>query len=270
MYGEELQIRVGKISVFENILMALHNLSSLESMNSLGDEYKYSCVRSAIVAWYYGVYGACKAMIAAQDGSNPEVHAKTAQLWGDLFSSTNLVPDPFNLYVPTLVKQEYEEVISSMRDGNAYDLARMPTNNEEAFGAVLAYLNGTAKWYREREEQKIKQSREFKVLGVDNFRTNVARNLRDSKLRNRSVNFMHQAFRYRGKANYRDSLYLSYGRDSSDRICGLISDLQNTLSWLLKISLKFSSRRIQESVWNQFEQDFAANSRICVSVTPSL
>lgn len=41
--------------VFENTMMALHNLSSLKSMNK-DVEDKYDICRSAIISWYYSIY----------------------------------------------------------------------------------------------------------------------------------------------------------------------------------------------------------------------
>ena len=57
--------------VFESLLMSLHNLACLRSTNKHISE-RYNVVRSAIVAWYYCVYFASKAMTAARSGANAE------------------------------------------------------------------------------------------------------------------------------------------------------------------------------------------------------
>ncbi|WP_316901005.1 hypothetical protein [Pseudodesulfovibrio indicus] len=252
-------------TVFQKLLMSLHNLASLEVMANTSEDQRYSVVRSAIIAWYYGVYTACGAMIAAQDGSSHETHAKTAQVWGSQIASTGKIPSPFNYVVTTLVKTDYEAEISEMRAGNSHDINTVPTNTEQAKGALLAYLKGSAKWHREKAESEIMKSADFRALGVTNFRTNSARSLRDSRLRNKSINLLHQAIRYRGKANYRDSLYLSYGNDYTSRINTLVEDLHITLTWFLKAAWLFSAKRTQHETWGQFKQDLSNYSRLNVS-----
>jgi len=56
-----------------------------------------------------------------------------------------------------------------------------------------------------------------------------AKQLRDDKLRGRSAGFLHQAFRYRGKANYRDALFLTYEARVGKVIEGFIHDLEIVL-----------------------------------------
>lgn len=53
---------------FEMLLMALHNLGCLKSLSSPTTN-KYEVLRSAIVAWYYCIYYAAKAMVAAASGT---------------------------------------------------------------------------------------------------------------------------------------------------------------------------------------------------------
>lgn len=66
--------------VFENMLMAYHNLASLYSIN---DDIisKYDTCRSAIVSWYYAVYFSSSAMVAAASGAVQETHSATAKVW---------------------------------------------------------------------------------------------------------------------------------------------------------------------------------------------
>jgi hypothetical protein len=54
---------------------------------------------------------------------------------------------------------------------------------------------------------RIKKSKDFKALGKADFGTKDAQRLRDPRLARRSVSFLHQAFRYRGKANNREALF---------------------------------------------------------------
>ena len=44
---------------------------------------------------------------------------------------------------------------------------------------------------------------------------------------------MHQAFRYRGKANYRDALFLTYEAQVGTVLDGFIADLETVLTAFL-------------------------------------
>lgn len=54
--------------VFENLLMAYHNLAALHTLKeNQGDAY--DVCRSAVLAWYYATYFAVSAMVAGSAGS---------------------------------------------------------------------------------------------------------------------------------------------------------------------------------------------------------
>jgi hypothetical protein len=76
-------------SVFEQLLFALHQFASLEAMADVKN--KADVARIGIVAWYYGIYGAASAMIAAGDGSFPDNHTATAQQFRQTNGSRPLV-----------------------------------------------------------------------------------------------------------------------------------------------------------------------------------
>lgn len=244
--------------VFENILMALHNVSALDQMS---DEIsnKLPIVRSAIVAWYYAIYYASSAMIAATSGSKQETHAATAKVWQRDIVDNNLVITPFSLSVNTLIDKQVKEAINSLRDGNTFQLVNTPENPDEAWGAICGYVSGTASYEKWKVEERLKTSKEFKLLGVSDFRKKVARELRDSKLESGFVNFLVQAFRYRGKANYRDSIYLSYGEDREDTINDFVKNLRDVSTSYLAMACYYSSRRVEKGVWRHFSEDLKEN-----------
>ncbi|MCX7085836.1 MAG: hypothetical protein NTY69_09905 [Methylococcales bacterium] len=62
----------------ESIIMSMHNLNALNKMDIIDNPY--SIVRSAIIAWYYTIYYASKAMLAASSGSNPQTHSYSKNL----------------------------------------------------------------------------------------------------------------------------------------------------------------------------------------------
>jgi len=245
--------------VFENILMAIHNLHSLKLINTK-IENPYSIARTQIISWYYSIYYASSAMIGAQSGNMQETHAGTAKVWQkDIVE--RLTMSPFDLSLSTLVEKDFKSTIKTMRNGNSFDLNNYPKNEEEAFGAIFSYLQGTAGYKKWETEENIKTSRKFKELGVDNFRTKVARELRDSKLEKGIVNFLVQAFRYRGKANYRDSVFLSYGDDRSEELKQFVLDLDTVATAFLKMASTYAKARVHKADWDSFVADLETNLR---------
>lgn len=245
--------------VFENILMAIHNLHSLKLINTK-IENPYSIARTQIISWYYSIYYASSAMIGAHSGNIQETHAGTAKVWQKDIVERLTMP-PFNLSLSTLIEKDYKSAIQEMREGNSFDLNNYPKNQEEAFGALFSYLQGTASYKKGETEENIKRSQEFKNLGVDDFRTKVARELRDTKLEKGIVNFLVQAFRYRGKANYRDSVFLSYGNDRSDELKQFVLDLDTVATAFLKMASTYAKARVHKSDWDNFVADLETNLR---------
>ena len=96
--------------VFENVLMALHYLASLHSMNH-DVKHQYDICRSAIIAWYYSTYFSCRAMIAAQSGEPKETHTANIKVWHRDIVENKLLPYPFNLHLSSLVKKKVKSEI---------------------------------------------------------------------------------------------------------------------------------------------------------------
>ncbi|NOK59296.1 MAG: hypothetical protein GFH25_541178n182 [Chloroflexi bacterium AL-N10] len=76
----------GDNATFEHILMAFHHYVSLSRIADNPNNY-YPLVRSAIIAWYYGIYYSASAMISATDGTIQETHTSTARVWHHLLNS---------------------------------------------------------------------------------------------------------------------------------------------------------------------------------------
>jgi uncharacterized protein (UPF0332 family) len=256
--------RVADTSVFENIFMAHHNLASLYSLND-DIESPYDTCRSAIVAWYYATYFSASAMVAASSGSTQETHAATAKVWQADIVERGLIPYPFNMYLSSLVSKTMEDEIKEYRKDNSYDLNDRADNIEMAHGALVSYLKGTHGYKKWEAEERIKTSRDFKALGVDNFRKKNARELRDKVLDRGQVNYLVQAFRFRGKANYRDSIFLSYGPDQEEIIRQFIEDLLNVSRGFIRSAAYYSSKRVERGAWAEFVSDIEENSRLSIS-----
>jgi hypothetical protein len=218
-----------------------------------------------IVTWYYGIYYAASGMIAAQDGSLQNDHASTANSWDRHFAARALAMPPFGLRLTTLEEKAYKAEVAQLRNGNNSDLRTAPTNPDEAHGACCAYLSGSAGWYKWRTEEDLRQSRDFKDLGVVNFRTKLAREFRDERLARKSLSFVHQAIRYRGKANYREALFLGYGIATETLLAGYVDDLAKVLRAFVAMAGAYASKRLGSDLWTEFIDDVEARRAFSLS-----
>jgi len=127
-----------------------------------------------------------------------------------------------------------------------------------AFGALCSYLKGTAEYEQWRLEEQVKSGSEYRRGGFNSFRTNAAKALRDAKLSPAKVNYLVQAFRYRGKANYRDAIYLSYGNDQSERLKQFITDLGMVSEAYTLMAAHYIARRVVRFDWEAFVEDLGS------------
>jgi hypothetical protein len=248
-------------TAFEQLLMSLHHLASLKAMGSLPQ--RIDPARSAIVTWYYGIFHAASAMIASQDGSYQENHGETANSWDSQFSGRPYIPRPFNYRVTTLVGRDVEAEIAALRGTNTFNLNAEPKTIPQAFGACMSYLKGSATWRAEYFEEDMKR-RELKKLGLDSFRSAVARKLRDERLNGKALGFVHQAFRYRGKANYREALFISYGNHIEPMLANFHTDMFSVLEAFLCMAGAFCARRVGKDLWNAYLDDLSVNVLLLV------
>ena len=201
-------------------------------------------------------------MIAATSGAKQETHAHTAKVWQSDIVDSGLVMPPFSPSLSSLVEKVIESEVAAYRGSNVYDLNQYAENDDEAWGAVVSYLKGTWDYEKWRVEERVRTNREFKALGVDNFRTKAARELRDAQLAKNGVNYLIQAFRYRGKANYRDSIFLSYGDDNSEKIGMFVQDLEKVSRAFQRMAAFYLSQRVERGTWSEFIADLKVNSRL--------
>lgn len=258
--------RTADTLVFEQAFMSFHNLAALEAIK-INQDYHCNLVQSAIISWYYGIYFAASAMITACDGSYPQDHTSTANAWTQHFVITKKIFYPFNLYLPTLVKKEYKIEVEKLRQGNVASVQESPIDEVSAHSVCVSFLKGSADWYREKKQTEILGYKEFKSKGFTNFRKLEARKIRDDSLQKKEVSFLHQAFRFRGKANYRDAIYLSYGEKREQEITNLIEDLYITLHCFLSMASHYCSKRVEKQTWSQFSQDIENNKLVSTSTT---
>ena len=249
------------LMVFENLLMAYHNHASLSSL-AKSDLSRYDISRTAIISWYYSVYFAGSAMIAALLGQNYETHTKTADIWLKNMIPSSLILPPFDFHLKSTVTKDVEESITELRSGNNYTVQQIPYTMDQAKGAILSYLKGSAGFERSKVEQRLLATKEFKDLDLSNFRKKIAQEKRDKQLKKNGVSFLHQAFRYRGKVNYRDSIFLTYGEDKTVDIEQLIQDLEIVSNGFHKMCVSYIKARISKESWELFENDLNRNTRL--------
>jgi len=238
-------------TIFEQLLFALHQCSALHALCKVSN--KADVARVGIVTWYYGIYSGGSAMVTAQDGSFHDDHSSTAATWDRQIASRGFAMQPFELRLPNLQKKEADDELKKLLNVPRFDLAgRSPSNSEEAYAARHAYLSGSAKWWRWKTEENVRASSEFRALKVDNFRSKAAREIRDKKLKNRSIGFLHQASRYRGKANYREALFLGCGSSVETMLANYVDDLAAVLDAFVCAAGVFCSRKMGKIAWEEF------------------
>ncbi len=251
-------------SVLEQLLFSLNQISALQGLALVPN--KADVARVGIVTWYYGVYGAASAMIAAADGSFPETHTTTALQWDRQITQAKLAMEPFGDRISSLIASKVTEDRKMPRSRGSHSLTTVPTTTDEAWGCHAEYLSGTAKWEQWNLEQRVRGSKEFKALGVDNFRTKAAQTLRDDAFARKSIAFLHQASRYRGKANYRDAIYLAYGKNVPTLAAGFIDDLASVLTAFSAMAAGYCSIRMGRERWTSFIEDL--DGRRAISLSP--
>ena len=246
-------------SVFEQLLLAIHQLAALRALEDVS--VQADIARVATVGWYYGMYSAASAMIAAKEGSVHDNHTDTAKVWDHQFVKRGLALYPFDLRLSTLEKKVAELEVYRMQKGKGKGkgLLSKPRKREDAHGVLCSYLSGTGKWRAREIERNVKRFPGFKNLGTDNFRTKPARGLRDKELRKHTISFLHQAIRFRGKANYRDTLYLAHGTQVETVISGFVSDMANVLESFSAMAGAFSFNCIGSVLRDKFLEDLDTN-----------
>lgn len=252
-------------TIFEQLLLGLHHLSALEEIR--GASTPADVGRLGVLGWYYGIANAASAMTAAQNGSFQEDHAATARMWDREIAARGLAMEPFDWRVSSLVEKTFKPEVDAYRAGSAGALLTTPPTAAEARGAAAQYLSGAAKWYVWRICEDLKESPEFKRLGVPNFRKKAAQELRDQRLKSRSVGFLHQAARYRGKANYREALFLAYGKTTDAMLAGFVENQATVLRAFLAMAGAFASRKLGRSLWDEFVADVDANRAFSLSAS---
>ena len=165
-------------TVCEQLLFVLNQIAALKVLTTAPN--KADVARTAIVAWYYGVYSAASAMTAAMDGSFQDNHTETARKWQERFPARNLAMHPFADFLSSILPATADVELSPVRARGRHSLVSTPRATPEAWGCCAEYLSATAGWERWNVEERVRESPAFKTLQVSDFRTKAARELRDA------------------------------------------------------------------------------------------
>lgn len=209
---------------------------------------------SAIVIWYYSIYHAFRSILMTWNGVELDTHSRVINTYNGV---RDRLPHPFNMVASRTTGETYDLELPNHHGVSLYDIdKRFESNRIKVQGMLLQYLKGTAAWKSDQVKKRIlREHSEFK-----DFRTLDARALRDKQLPN-TINFLNCAYRYRGKANYRDSLYLTYGADDRRFDVSFIDALTNVSKFAFVAALVFASLRLNPSIVRDFLEDIDRNFR---------
>jgi hypothetical protein len=244
------------VDIFEPLFASMQFATSLVSMASRGEADPWECP-GATITWYYATYNAFRAMLAACNQLPQDTHAAAVRaLNGGL---RPLLPHPFDMVATRGGGEEYDDRlprhprIQRTRGGFAAINGAFVEDRPVAQRMLLEYLHGTAAYWTWHTKEKIL------AKGVyANFKTKAARDERDRQLRS-EVNFLDCAYRYCGKANYRDAIFLSYGQAHAGVGLPFVRDLARTARFATLTAVAYVNRRVGPNIADAFAGDLRDN-----------
>jgi hypothetical protein len=66
------------------------------------------------------------------------------------------------------------------------------------------------------------------------------------------MGFVHQVSRYRGKANYREALFLAYGKNTETILKDFVAAQASVLRAFLAMAGAFSAKKLGNTLWDEF------------------
>ena len=249
-------------SAFEELVFSLHELASIKAIAEANNQATF--YRSSVVAWYYAIYHGAKAMVCIQSQQSPEAHIPLANLWLNNLGKRELIIHPFHLCLDSLVEKTYIESLKTNGYGTKFTVNQVPYSIEESNAAHLSYFKGCADWYQEREIKERIKPELNKQLKLENFRTKNAQQFRDERLGKKKLGFLHMAYRFRGKAHYRDSIYLALNANIKqqsipDEKAQFIHHLYESARAFITMVGAFCFSKIDRTLRENFIKDFKEN-----------
>lgn len=251
---------LANLAIFEPMFACLTYAQTLTSHSRV---YAEECwvAPSAIVSWYYCWYTAIRAVSAITGQVVADNHTSVYKAYAN--SLRTKMPHPLNMQASHHKNEEYSVELPSLSSSSTFDLQlSFPNTREAAQGMLIQYLKGCSKYYTDLTKERI-----LKKGTHENFRTAAAKAERNKQL-DKCVSFMHCAFRYRGKANYRDAIYLNYGQSSSFNSREFLEDLAISSQFAFLLTLSLVSRSSLDKEAKKFIDDISLNLRGVDKIAP--
>jgi hypothetical protein len=239
--------------VFEPLYSGITNSMTLDRLSQAQTGLPW--VRpSAIVTWYYAVYACTRAMFAAFGQPVGDNHSAAMKAYVSVLSPR--MPHPLNMRARHVKDEQYDGRLPTYPHAVSAKLSvNFTPSRDVAQGMLLEYLSGNANWYADRTKQQILQGGKFR-----DFRSKVAREERNRRLQ-KEIGFLHCAFRYRGKANYRDAIYLTYGMREPAAMLNFLEDLAATSKFFVVLALTFAEQHYSTTEVATFLSDVRQHLR---------
>lgn len=175
------------------------------------------------------------------------------------------LPHPLNMHAVWERHEEFRPELPTVptarpREGIPNPLTEDYDGTERhAQEMLLAYLRGTARFYVKRIKAELLESDAFRKAGLTSFHRQAAKDLRDARLRRKEYNLLHLAFRYRGKSNYRDAIFLAYGQGRLTDARSYVVDLATSARFVTFCALAYIQQRVGAAVFQRFSNDLQEN-----------
>ncbi len=250
---------LGNAAVFEPLFSSLNNTLTLVTLSHESSKLDARpwIIPGLIVCWYYAVYTSIRAILAANNIGAPDTHTGVIKTLNNSFR--NRLPHPLNMQAKWLRNEEFSKELPSCLNQQLKGrqlISNFDGTRKCAQEMLIGYLSGTI----DREAGIIKERLKSKHK-LDSFRTKAAKQVRDDAFKQLEANFMSCAFRYRGKANYRDAIYISYGARELVERNELVGSLTNSARFAFLNALAFITYRVGPETTKKFILDVTTNLR---------
>ncbi len=237
--------------IFESLYSSLTYSLALQSLEEKTSIESW-VLPSGIVSWYYSVYFSVLSMFGSIGQVVNDNHSSVYRAFGS--NLCEKMPHPFNMKASHIKNEKYKSFFPNYPESRSYSLSKaFPETEESSKGMILEYLSGNAGYYTWLTKKIILEKAEYK-----NFLTKVAKEERDRKLQ-KNIGFMHCAYRYRGKANYRDGIYLTYGKASPAETKAFVNDMRVVSQFMFIMGLALSYRTSLKPDVAEFLNDIDIN-----------
>lgn len=244
-------IPLNKSYIFESLYSALTGTLSLQTTAKNSSKESWM-LPGAIVSWYYSIYFSILSMFGSTGQNVDDNHASVYRAFGSNLSGQ--MPHPLNMIATHVANEEYKSLLPSYTSASSFSLSKtFPESENAAKGMILEYLSGNAKYYTWLTKNRI-----LKKANYSDFRSKAAKEERNRQLP-KTVAFMHCAFRYRGKANYRDGIYLTYGKASAEETREFLADMKVVSQFIFIAALALAYRSSLNPEVTKFLEDIDKN-----------